>query len=269
MGVNNGKKRLADAERPVKDLKLRDRIVNRRARRTANQDWRYRGRDSRLLHQLANEEVMKATAEKNIVKYTSALETNCAALVEVEKEFEELKAQLAEVAQYLENLKEKVEAAQTTQESSKDDLDSLKHQLQEQHEEIDEFRKKEHGGDSRRTGGEGDGGGEIEFEEFVLDVSADARLPHTLGMSHAYWDLIETGTLSGEDPTSLCSLIEQRKHFPNRMFLQDRDKVAFTACKAGMSKEKAAEMARRKEERQLRIEKLKEQKKITAAAGKV
>jgi SCY1-like protein 1 len=39
---------------------------------------------------------------------------------------------------------------------------------------------------------------------------------------------------------------------------------------AGMSKEeKAAEMARRKEERRLRIEKLKEQKKNAAAAGKV
>ncbi|KAG1717537.1 hypothetical protein EDB19DRAFT_2032453 [Suillus lakei] len=39
---------------------------------------------------------------------------------------------------------------------------------------------------------------------------------------------------------------------------------------AGMSKEeKVAEMARRKEERRLRIEKLKEQKKNAAAAGKV
>ncbi|KAG1842247.1 RecF/RecN/SMC N terminal domain-containing protein [Suillus subalutaceus] len=102
----------------------------------------------RLLHQLANEEVtkaevMKATAEKNIVKYTSGVETNRAALEEVEKELEELKDQLAEVAQYLEDLKEKVEAAQAAQESSKDDLDQLKQQLQEKREEIDEFRKKE------------------------------------------------------------------------------------------------------------------------------
>lgn len=104
----------------------------------------------RLLHQLANEEVtkaevMKATAEKNIVKYTSGVETNRAALEEVEKELEELKDQLAEVAQYLEDLKEKVEAAQAAQESSKDDLDQLKQQLQEKREEIDEFRKKEVG----------------------------------------------------------------------------------------------------------------------------
>jgi fumarylacetoacetase len=58
-------------------------------------------------------------------------------------------------------------------------------------------------------------------------------------------DLIGTGTLSGEvclseifnvlslifpqDTTSLCSLVEQRKHFPNRMFLQDGDEVVFTA----------------------------------------
>ncbi|KAG2029589.1 hypothetical protein BDR03DRAFT_288535 [Suillus americanus] len=73
---------------------------------------------------------MKATAEKNIVKYMSAVETNRAALEEVEKVLEELKDQLAEVAQYLEDLKEKVQGAQTTQESSKDDLDSLKHQFQ-------------------------------------------------------------------------------------------------------------------------------------------
>jgi structural maintenance of chromosome 4 len=104
----------------------------------------------RLLHQIANEEVtkaevMKATAEKNIVKYTSGVETNRAALEEVEQELEELKDQLAEVAQYLEDLKEKVEAAQAAQESSKDDLDQLKQQLQEKREEIDEFRKKEVG----------------------------------------------------------------------------------------------------------------------------
>lgn len=104
----------------------------------------------RLLHQLANEEitkaeVMRATAEKNIVKYTTGVETNSAALEEVEKELEELKDQLDEVAQYLEDLKEKVEAAQAAQESSKDDLDELKTQLQDKREEIDEFRKKEVG----------------------------------------------------------------------------------------------------------------------------
>lgn len=53
---------------------------------------------------------------------------------------------------------------------------------------------------------------------------------HTLsGCRMRTGDLIGTGTLSGEDTTSLCSLIEQRKHFPNRMFLQDRDEVVFTA----------------------------------------
>jgi len=102
----------------------------------------------RLMHQLANEEVtkaevMRATSEKNIVKYTSGVETNSAALAEVEKELEELKDQLAEVAQYLEDLKEKVEAAQAAQESSKDDLDELKQQLLEKRDEIDKFRKKE------------------------------------------------------------------------------------------------------------------------------
>jgi structural maintenance of chromosome 4 len=103
-----------------------------------------------LLHQLANEEVtkaevMKAAAEKNVVRYTSGVKTNHAALEEVEKELEDLKDQLAEVAQYLDDLKEKLEAAQAAQESSKDDLDQLKQQLQEKQEEIDEFRKKEVG----------------------------------------------------------------------------------------------------------------------------
>lgn len=53
---------------------------------------------------------------------------------------------------------------------------------------------------------------------------------HTLsGCRMRTGDLIGTGTLSGEDTTSLCSLVEQRKHFPNRMFLQDGDEVVFTA----------------------------------------
>ncbi|KIK41318.1 hypothetical protein CY34DRAFT_85642 [Suillus luteus UH-Slu-Lm8-n1] len=53
---------------------------------------------------------------------------------------------------------------------------------------------------------------------------------HTLsGCRMRTGDLIGTGTLSGEDATSLCSLIEQRKHFPNRTFLQDGDEVVFTA----------------------------------------
>jgi structural maintenance of chromosome 4 len=103
-----------------------------------------------LLHQLANKEVtkaevMKAAAEKNVVRYMSGVETNCAALEEVKKELEDLKDQLVEVTQYLDDLKEKLEAAQAAQESSKDDLDQLKQQLQEKQEEIDEFRKKEVG----------------------------------------------------------------------------------------------------------------------------
>ncbi|KAG1765655.1 fumarylacetoacetase [Suillus occidentalis] len=53
---------------------------------------------------------------------------------------------------------------------------------------------------------------------------------HTLsGCRMRTGDLIGTGTLSGEDAASLCSLIEQRKHFPNRTFLQDGDEVVFTA----------------------------------------
>ncbi|KAG2746768.1 hypothetical protein P692DRAFT_201933204 [Suillus brevipes Sb2] len=189
MGVNNGKKRLADAERRVQDLKAQSKPNAKDLARIETLDAEIASSTEeleelqtktgaieaaikalekkileiggskllkqkstvdgiRLLHQLANEEVtkaevMKATAEKNIVKYTSGVETNRAALEEVEQELEELKDQLAEVAQYLEDLKEKVEAAQAAQESSKDDLDQLKQQLQEKREEIDELRKKE------------------------------------------------------------------------------------------------------------------------------
>ncbi|KAG1879662.1 RecF/RecN/SMC N terminal domain-containing protein [Suillus tomentosus] len=189
MGVNNGKKRLTDAERRVQDFKAQSKPNAKDLARINTLDAQIASSTEeleelqtktgaieaaikdlekkileiggskllkqkstvdgiRLLHQLANEEVtkaevMKATAEKNIVKYTSSIETNRAALQEVEKELEELKDQLAEVAQYLEDLKEKVEAAQAAQESSKDDLDQLKQQLQEKREEIDEFRKKE------------------------------------------------------------------------------------------------------------------------------
>ncbi|OAX33539.1 hypothetical protein K503DRAFT_869495 [Rhizopogon vinicolor AM-OR11-026] len=189
MDINNGRKRLSDAEKRVQDLKAQSkpnakdiaRIKTLDAEiassteeleelqsRTGTIDAAIKDLEKkileiggsrllkqkstvdgiRLLHQLANEEitkaeVMRATAEKNIVKYTSGVETNSAALEAVETELEELKDQLDEVAQYLEDLKEKVEAAQAAQETSKDDLDELKQQLQEKREEIDEFRKKE------------------------------------------------------------------------------------------------------------------------------
>ncbi|KAG2148544.1 hypothetical protein BD769DRAFT_1412814 [Suillus cothurnatus] len=43
-------------------------------------------------------------------------------------------------------------------------------------------------------------------------------------LRNSYW------TFRQMDTTSLCSLVKQRKHFPNRMFLQDSDEVVFTAC---------------------------------------
>ncbi|KAG1744333.1 hypothetical protein EDD22DRAFT_1005720 [Suillus occidentalis] len=189
MGVNNGKKQLADAERRVQGLKAQSKPNTRDLARIETLDaeialsteeleelqtktgaieaaikalekkifeisgskllkQKFTVDGIRLLHLLANEEltraqVMKATAEKIIVQYTSGVETNRTALEEVEQELEELKDQLAEVAQYLEDLEEKVEATQAAQEGSGDDLDQLKQQLQGKREKIDEFRKKE------------------------------------------------------------------------------------------------------------------------------
>ncbi|KAG2127385.1 fumarylacetoacetase [Suillus cothurnatus] len=44
-----------------------------------------------------------------------------------------------------------------------------------------------------------------------------------LCLRNSYW------TFRQMDTTSLCSLVKQRKHFPNQMFLQDSDEVVFTA----------------------------------------
>lgn len=88
-------------------------------------------------------EVAKAKAEKDVVKYTSAIAGNAAAVAEADEEIQQLQTQLEEVNEYLEELKKNVEAAQAAAENSKDDLDTLKMQLEVKREEIQEFRKKE------------------------------------------------------------------------------------------------------------------------------
>lgn len=93
--------------------------------------------------EITKAEVAKAKAEKDVVKHTSAIAGNAAAVAEADDEIKELERQLEEVNTYLEELKEKVEAAQTAAENSKDDLEALKTQLEAKRDEIQEFRKKE------------------------------------------------------------------------------------------------------------------------------
>ncbi|KAN0100061.1 RecF/RecN/SMC [Tylopilus felleus] len=189
MAVNNGRKRLEEAEKRVRDLKAQSKPDARDMARievldgeiataTAElQDLETKSgkiedaiRDlekkileiggSRLLKQrstvdgiklhinLANDEitkaeVAKAKAEKDAVKYATAIAGNATAVADADEEIKQLETQLAEVNEYLEELKEKVEAAQQAAENSKDDLDTLKTQLEVKREEIQEFRKKE------------------------------------------------------------------------------------------------------------------------------
>jgi structural maintenance of chromosome 4 len=102
----------------------------------------------RLHINLANDEitkaeVAKAKAEKDTIKHKGTLETNGAALKEVEAELEELSGQLEECVRYLRDLRTKVEAAQAAAENSKEDLDNLKTELDTKTEEIQAFRQKE------------------------------------------------------------------------------------------------------------------------------
>ncbi|KAF9225187.1 RecF/RecN/SMC protein [Gyrodon lividus] len=189
MDVTNGRKRLAEAERRVQELKAQSKPDARdMARINALQgeiasstaeleelqiksgaiEETIKGLEkkileiggSRLLKQrstvegiklhinLANDEitkaeVAKAKAEKDVVKYASAIALNDTSVEEVDQELEQLKAQLGEVHRYLEELKEKVDAAQAAAENSKDDLDTLKKQLEVKREEIQAFREKE------------------------------------------------------------------------------------------------------------------------------
>jgi structural maintenance of chromosome 4 len=102
----------------------------------------------RLHINLANDEitkaeVAKAKAEKDSVKFDSAIEANRASLDEVEGELAELTGQLEECVQYVTELRSQVEAAQAAAEHSKDDLEGLKSELDTKTEEIQAFRQKE------------------------------------------------------------------------------------------------------------------------------
>jgi structural maintenance of chromosome 4 len=97
---------------------------------------------------LANDEITKAEvahakAEKDVVKYEAAIESNKALLDEADSEITELSGQLEELEKYVTELRAKVEAAQSAVDHEKDDLEGLKAQLDDKEEMIQAFRQRE------------------------------------------------------------------------------------------------------------------------------
>ncbi|CDO73402.1 hypothetical protein BN946_scf185013.g36 [Trametes cinnabarina] len=102
----------------------------------------------RLHINLANDEitkaeVAKAKAEKDRVKYQSAVENNIAELKEVQGELAELEEQLEECGGYMSQLRQQVDVAQAAAEKASDDLNKLKEELDEKTEQIQAFRQTE------------------------------------------------------------------------------------------------------------------------------
>ncbi|KAG6907476.1 hypothetical protein DXG01_008812 [Tephrocybe rancida] len=95
--------------------------------------------------EITKAEVAKAKAEKDSVKFDTAIQSNKAGLQEAEAELEELDGTLEELTAYVTDLRAKVEDAQDAANNSKEDLDKLKVELDAKEQEIAEFRKKELG----------------------------------------------------------------------------------------------------------------------------
>lgn len=93
--------------------------------------------------EITKAEVAKAKAEKDSVKYESAINLNRTSLAEVDGELADLTEKLDETVQYVTELRTQVEAAQAAAEHSKDDLENLKSELDTKTEEIQAFRQKE------------------------------------------------------------------------------------------------------------------------------
>ncbi|KAH8111883.1 RecF/RecN/SMC [Phellopilus nigrolimitatus] len=87
------------------------------------------------MDEITKAEVNKAKAEQDSVRFGKNVETNTAALQEVEGELEDLNEQLREVNVYVTDLQSK--------ENAKDDLENLKTELDTKTEEIQQFRQRE------------------------------------------------------------------------------------------------------------------------------
>ncbi|KAF8633608.1 hypothetical protein AX15_001396 [Amanita polypyramis BW_CC] len=93
--------------------------------------------------EITKAEVAKARAEKDVVKYESAIESNTALYEEGEAEIEQLKGQLEELDKYVTELRANVGAAQNAADNEKDDLEELKAKLDVKEDAIRTFRRKE------------------------------------------------------------------------------------------------------------------------------
>ncbi|KAI0334017.1 RecF/RecN/SMC protein [Cubamyces sp. BRFM 1775] len=102
----------------------------------------------RLHINLANDEitkaeVAKAKAEKDRVKYQTAVDNNKAELEDVQGDLAELEQQLEECAGYMAELRQQVDVAQAAAEKASEDLAKLKEELDEKTEAIQAFRQTE------------------------------------------------------------------------------------------------------------------------------
>ncbi|KAJ6499379.1 RecF/RecN/SMC [Mycena sanguinolenta] len=102
----------------------------------------------RLHINLANDEitkaeVAKAKADKDLVKLAKTIQTNSAAIEEVDVELEELDGRIVELAEFIASHQANVQAAKAAAENSKDDLEALKATLDKKEEEIQVFKQKE------------------------------------------------------------------------------------------------------------------------------
>ncbi|KAF8982402.1 hypothetical protein BDQ17DRAFT_1437885 [Cyathus striatus] len=170
LDIENGKKRISEAEKRVRDVKaqskpnsgdlariseLEDTIASAtseleglQAKSSKIEDAIKALEKKNSRHCIANDEITKAEvakskAEKDMHKFENNIQSNSTVLEEVESELEELKEQLTELVGYVTELREEVEKAQVTEENSKEDLDKIKADVDEREEEIAVFRKKE------------------------------------------------------------------------------------------------------------------------------
>ena len=131
-------------EKAIKDLEKK--ILDIGGARLLTQKSKVDG--VRLHINLANDEITKAEvaiskAEKDSVKFATAIENSQAQRREVEAELEGLNDQIKECAQYIQELQANVDAAQAAAEHQRDDLQTLKTELDAKSDEVRAFRKKE------------------------------------------------------------------------------------------------------------------------------
>lgn len=92
---------------------------------------------------ITNAEVTKAKAGKDVDKHRHTVDTDAAALEQLETELAELDGQLKELQGFVKTVKAKVEAAEAAEESKREALAERKAQLEEKAEAVEAFRQTE------------------------------------------------------------------------------------------------------------------------------